>query len=80
MGILELTIGILVVCVFIFLGTQVVWPIITGEPLFPVFRKSAVAQVIVQAEHKLQEVAEVEHLNKVMSEIQRRKAEMEKKE
>lgn len=80
MGILELAVGIAVVVVFIFLATQVVWPIITGEPLFPVFRKSAVAQVIVKAEHQLQEVAEVEHLHKVMDEIQRRKAEMEKKE
>lgn len=80
MGILELAVGISVLVVFIFLATQVVWPIVTGEPLFPAFRKSAVAQVIVKAEHQLQEVAEVEHLHKVMDEIQRRKAGLEKKE
>jgi len=80
MGILELVVFISVALVFIFLGTQVVLPIITGEPMFSLFRKSAVKQVIVKAEHTLQEVAEVEHLHKVMEEIQRRKAKLEKKE
>lgn len=80
MGILELFVFILVFVVFLFLVTQVVWPIITGEPLFPLFRKSAVKEVIKTAENQLTEIAEVEHLNKVMAEIQRRKAEMEKKE
>lgn len=80
MGILELTVTIAVVLTFVFLGTQIVWPIVTGEPLFPIFRKSAVKSVIKQAEHQLEEVAELAHLNKLMADIQRRKAEMEKKE
>jgi len=79
MGILELAVFTTVTVVFIFLITQVVVPIITGEPMFSLFRKSTVKKVIVEAEHTLQEVAEVEHLHKVMEEIQRRKAELEKK-
>ena len=78
MEILELVIGISILLVFIFLVAQVVVPIITGEPMFPVFRRSAARPVILKAEQALQEVAEVEHLQKVMDEIQRRKAELEK--
>ena len=60
--------------------TEVAIPLVTGEPLFPHFRRSAVRTEIVKAEHALEEVAEVSHLKQVVSEVQRRAAELEKKE
>jgi hypothetical protein len=48
--------------------------------MFPFFRKSAVKTEIAKAEDVLGEVAEIAHLKRVSEEIQRRTAEMEKKE
>lgn len=69
-------VGLLLILLVI---TQVVWPFITGEPMFPLFRKSKIKEEISKAEHVLEEVAEVTHLNKVVSEVQRRTADLEKK-
>lgn len=76
-GLFVVVIAILLV---LFVVAQVILPALNGEPLFPSFRKSAVRQEISKATKTLEEVAEVSHLKKVVSEVQRRTAEMEKKE
>ena len=59
--------------------TQVVFPTLKGAPLFPFFRKSTVRELIVKTEHELETVAELEQLKKIEAELNRRKAELEKK-
>lgn len=79
MGIfIDLFILIAVILVFLVFATQVLVPLFTGEPLFPAFRKTAVKAEIQKAEQTLESVAEAEHLNKVVTEIKRRTAEMDK--
>lgn len=77
---LNLLVAVVAVLLILFMATQLFWPMFTGEPLFPLFRKSAVKAEIAKAESALEEVAEVTHLKKVVSEVQRRTAELEKKE
>lgn len=52
--------------------TQVVVPLFSGEPMFPLFRKSAVKAEIEKAEQTLETVAEAAHLKKLADEIERR--------
>ena len=76
----DLFILLVVFALILFAVTQVVYPMFSGEPLFPIFRRSAVRSKIVEAEHTLETVAEVAHLKKIVGEIESRTAEMGKKE
>ncbi len=60
--------------------TQVLLPVLSGEPMFPSFRKSVVRAEIEKTEQALETVAEAEHLKRVVTEINRRTAELGKKE
>ena len=77
---IDLFVMLMAFALIMLLVTEVVAPLTTGEPLFPHFRRSVVRSEIVKAEHALEEVAEVSHLKQVVSEVQRRAAELEKKE
>lgn len=77
LALLTVIVGILLM---LFIVTQMAFPMISGEPLFPIFRKSVIKEEIIKAEHKLETVAETEHLKRVVDEINRREAKLEKKE
>jgi hypothetical protein len=77
---LDLLVVVIAILLILFIATQIFVPMYTGEPMFPFFRKSAVKTEIAKAEDVLGEVAEIAHLKRVSEEIQRRTAEMEKKE
>jgi hypothetical protein len=78
MALLELCIALVLVALVIFIVTQIFYPMITGEPMFSIIRKSAVKGKISEAEHALETVAEVEHLKNVLNQINSRKAELDK--
>lgn len=78
MFILDLIIAMVSIFLFLLLVTQIIFPLVCGEPLFGDFRKSVVKEEIVKSEHELETVAETEHLKRVVTEINRRKAELEK--
>lgn len=59
---------------------ELIVPLYTGEPLFPFFRKSAVKDEITKTQHELEELAQYTHLQDLLSQVNRRKAESEKKE
>lgn len=67
----------LVILGFVF---QVVVPLKNGTPLFPFFRKTETSIALEQAKKELEHVAELEQLNEVQEEINRRKAQLSKKE
>ncbi len=75
-ALLELLLVVMAVMVLLFLATQVVAPLFSGEPMFPLFRKSAVKADIIKAEHTLETVAEAAHLKQLADEIQRRTAQL----
>ncbi len=75
-ALLELLLVVMAVLVLLFLATQVVAPLFTGEPMFSLFRKSAVKAEIIKAEHTLESVAEVAHLKDIADEIQRQTAKL----
>jgi len=77
---LDLIVFVIAILLILFLITELFYPLFTGGPLFPIFRKSAVKKEISKAEHALEQVAEISHLKKVVNEVQRRSAELEKKE
>ena len=76
---LDLLVIVIAVMLLLFVITQVFYPAYTGEPLFPLFRRSAVKAEIAKAEKALEQVAEVTHLQEVVSEVNRRTAELGKK-
>ena len=78
MFIIDLLVFVIDILFIICVITQVMVPIFSGEPLFPFFRKSLVKEKIVVAEQHLETVSEEEHLKRVVDEINRRKAELEK--
>jgi hypothetical protein len=77
---LDVLVIVVAIMLILLLVTQLFYPMFTGEPLFSLFRRSAVRAEIAKAEHALETVAEVGHLKKVVNEVQRRSAELEKKE
>ena len=58
------------------LVTQVLIPMRRGSVLFPFFRKTQVTEQVVEAEHKLEELADAERLKQLNDEIQRREAQL----
>jgi hypothetical protein len=77
---IDLFVIIVAILLILIVLTQMVVPLFSGEPMFPIFRKSAVKEDIAKAEHMLGEVAEAAHLKRVVTEIKRQTAELEKKE
>lgn len=77
---LDLVIAALVFGVVIFMITQVGLPLYQGTPLFPQFRRETeLSQKVEEAEQELEEAREYVHLKEELEEINRRKAELEKK-
>lgn len=78
---LDLFILAFVVGIVLLLVTQVGLPLYQGTPLFPQFRRETELKTKVDAaEHELEETREYVHLMEDLEEINRRKAELEKKE
>jgi len=80
-ALLELVIIAFAITILILFATQVVIPLRKGIPLFPLFRKETPLKVKVEeAEKELEETTELVMLQEQLEEINRRKAELEKKE
>ena len=77
---LDLFVIIFIILVLLAFATQVVIPMIYGTPLFPFFRKSATAEKVAEAVDELEEVAELERLDALQEQINRRKAQLKKEE
>jgi hypothetical protein len=80
--ILFLDLMLLIVAVLILLAfvTQIVIPAKNGTPMFPFFRTSETAVAVQIAEEELAHIAEMEHLDELQEEINRRKAQLKKDE
>lgn len=77
---LELLVWCIIFLVILIMATQVIMPVFSGEPMFPLFRKSAVKTEIVKAEKTLETVAEAAHLKQLSDEIQRRSSALTKED
>lgn len=77
--ILDFLVLVLIITIVMFIVTQVIVPVVTGKPVFPLFRKSAVKAQISEAEKTLNELAEKAELMGIVNEVERRTAELEKK-
>lgn len=64
---LDLLVLALCTLLVVILATQILYPIYTGEPLFPLFRKSSVRDEISKAERALEEVTEENRLKEIVS-------------
>jgi len=69
---LDLLIVLLAIAVVLFFVTQVLVPFVRGTPYFPNFRKTAVHEAVVDAEHTLEELSEVERLKALNEQITQR--------
>lgn len=78
MFLLELLVCSAIVVFFIVIATQVIVPLYSGEPMFPIFRKSVVKSEIGKAEKTLETVAEAAHLKQLADEIERRTSALNK--
>lgn len=70
---------VLVFCVIMFLVTQVLIPLHKGVRLFPVFRRHPLEDDLAEAENTLADTVEVVELQEQIEEVNRRKANLEKK-
>lgn len=78
---LDLIVVALIFGVAILFVTQIGLPLAHGTPLFPQFRRETeLKQKVDAAEEELEEATEYVHLKEELNEINRRKAELEKKE
>ena len=78
LDILALAVMILLFMLFL---TQMTLPFIFGTPFFPFFRKATpLKDEVDKAEHEVEEQTELVSLMKQLEELNRRKAELEKKE
>lgn len=78
---LDLLIVAVVAGIIILLVTQVGLPLYQGTPLFPQFRRETeLKQKVDAAEQELEQAREYVHLKEELNEINRRKAQLEKKE
>ena len=77
---IDMLVVIVAILLVIAVITQLLEPVCSGEPLFPFFRKSTVKDEIAKTQHELEELAQYTHLQDLLSQVNRRKAESEKKE
>ena len=73
---LDLFVLVIAILLILFIVTQVFLPLFSGEPLFPIFRKSAVKTEITKAEKALETVAEAAHLKQIADELERQTAKL----
>lgn len=71
---IDLFVFVVAILFIVAIAMQVIVPLFSGEPMFPLFRKSAVKAEIVKAEKTLETVAEATHLKQLTTEIERRTA------
>lgn len=69
---LDLLVGLLAIAVVLFFVTQVLVPFVRGTPYLPNFRKTAVHEAVVEAEHALEELSEAERLKVLTEQIKQR--------
>jgi len=77
---LDLVIFIVVIILLLFFVTQIVFPLKNGTPLFPLFFKTDTSAAVSAAEEELEKIAELEQLDNLQEEINRRKAKLKKEE
>jgi hypothetical protein len=77
--ILELFTTIAVAVVAYYIISQIVIPTISDTPIFPMFRKNDVNKEISRLKQELEKVANQGQLDALNNEVQRRKAELEKR-
>lgn len=81
LALLDLVILVFVLLLVVGFITQVAIPLAQGTPLFPQFRPTTpLKEKVAAAEQELYETTEEVHLRESLEEINRRKAELEKKE
>jgi hypothetical protein len=73
---IDLFVVMIAIALIVFVVAQVIIPLFSGEPMFSLFRKSAVKAEIVKAEHALETVAEATHLKQVVTELERQTAKL----
>ena len=73
---IDIFVLVIAIILILFVITQVIYPMFTGEPMFSLFRRSAVKVEIEKAEHVLETVAEAAHLKRVATEIERQAAQL----
>lgn len=69
---LDLFIVLLAIAVVLFFVTQVLVPFVRGTPYFPNLRISEAHEAVVEAEHTLEELSEVERLKTLTEQITQR--------
>lgn len=73
---LDLMLFLGIVIVLLILATQVIIPFKNGTRLFPLLAKSKIAEAINEAEDTLEELAELEALEKMQAEINARRVKL----
>lgn len=74
-----LVLGFIAVMILLFV-TQIAIPMKNGTPLFPLFAKTSTAEAVKHAHEELEHVAELEQLDELQDEINRRKAQLKKED
>jgi len=69
---LDLLVVLLAIAVVLFFVTQVLVPFVRGTPYFPILRKTAVSEAVVEAEQTLEELSEIERLKALNEQITQR--------
>jgi|ADurb_H2B_01_Slu_FD_contig_101_223180_length_3953_multi_3_in_0_out_0_4 hypothetical protein len=78
---LEILTLLVMVALLLLFVTQMVLPFVLGTPFFPLFRKSTpLKEQVDKMEYEIAEQTELVSLLKQMEKLNRRKAELEKKE
>lgn len=77
---LDLFVIAVIALVILAFVTQIVIPMVYGTPLLPFFRKSKVAEKVDAAVEELEEIAELERLDQLQEQINRRKAQLKKED
>jgi len=79
-ALLDLLIFAFIVLVLLTLFTQVIVPLKDGTPLFPFFSKDATHVAVKHVREELEHVAELEQLDELQEELNRRKAQLKKED
>jgi len=75
---IDLAVAVVICLILLFFFRQVIVPLRHGTPLFPWFRKTPVSEKMKAASKELEEVAELEQLDDLEEELNRRKAQLKK--
>jgi len=69
---LDILVGLLAVAVLLLFVTQVLVPFVRGTSYFPILRKTAAHEAVLEAEHTLEELSEIEQLKALTEQINQR--------